>query len=191
MLTEKFEHALIYTLRLHRDQTRKGTKIPYFAHLMSVAALVLESGGDEEMAIAALLHDAVEDQGGTGTLVEIRELFGERVAMIVEGCTDAFESPKPPWRSRKEAYLDHLSTAPAEVRLVSLADKLHNARSILSDLLQNGIHTMNRFKGGVAGTVWYYQQLLGVFRQHNDSPMIDELDRVVSEIVSLLNLSKP
>jgi (p)ppGpp synthase/HD superfamily hydrolase len=137
-LTQRFKDALDYALELHNDQQRKGSDTPYAAHLLAVASLVLEDGGDEEQAIAALLHDAPEDQGGLETLEAIRQRFGDRVADIVHGCTDTYESPKPPWRQRKENYLEHLQIAPEEVRRVSLADKLHNARSILTDLLRSG-----------------------------------------------------
>jgi (p)ppGpp synthase/HD superfamily hydrolase len=108
MITDRFDQALVYASRLHRDQWRKGTQIPYVSHLLSVAALVIEHGGDEDQAIAALLHDAVEDQGGAPILDEIREQFGDRVAKIVNECTDAWEEPKPPWRARKESSLAKL-----------------------------------------------------------------------------------
>jgi (p)ppGpp synthase/HD superfamily hydrolase len=129
--TERFDGALLYAARLHRDQTRKGTGVPYVTHLLTVAAIVGEYNGTEDEVIAALLHDAPEDAGGEAQLAEIRTRFGGPVADIVAGCTDAHEGPKPPWRARKEAYLDHLAEAPAPVRLVSAADKLHNARSVL------------------------------------------------------------
>jgi (p)ppGpp synthase/HD superfamily hydrolase len=137
-LTKRFEEALVYAARLHLYQKRKGTQVPYISHLMSVAALVLEDGGDEDEAVAGLLHDAAEDQGGQSTLDEVRRRFGDKVAYIVKSCSDAFESPKPPWRERKEGYLEHLRSAPPEVRRVSLADKIHNARSILISLKKDG-----------------------------------------------------
>ena len=135
---EQFEAALVYAARLHRDQTRKGSGIPYVNHLLAVAAIVGENGGTEEEVVAALLHDAPEDHGGRARLEEIRERFGDEVAEIVAGCTDTYEDPKPAWRPRKEAYVAHVRTAPASVRLVSAADKLHNARSILADLRVSG-----------------------------------------------------
>jgi (p)ppGpp synthase/HD superfamily hydrolase len=156
------------------------------AHLLAVASLVLEDGGDEEQAIAALLHDAPEDQGGQETLEAIRLRFGARVADIVDGCTDTYESPKPPWRQRKELYLDHLHTASEEVCRVSLADKLHNARSILIDLLRCGDGVWERFNGGKAGTLWYYHSLLRVFRSRSQSPMVTELGFVLQRIDSLM-----
>jgi (p)ppGpp synthase/HD superfamily hydrolase len=185
-LTQRFKDALDYALELHGDQQRKGSDTPYVAHLLAVASLVLEDGGDEEQAIAALLHDAPEDQGGLETLEAIRQRFGERVANIVHGCTDTYETPKPPWRQRKESYLEHLRVAPEEVRRVSLADKLHNARSILTDLLRCGEDVWVRFNGGKDGTLWYYHSLLIVFRSLSDSPLVTELGWVLQRIESLI-----
>ena len=132
-VTEQFVSALDYAVRLHDGQMRKGTDIPYVSHLLAVAALVMESGGDQDETIAALLHDAVEDCGGRPVLNEIRSRFGDRVADIVDGCTDAYTEPKPPWKARKEQYLHHLEDASESILLVSNADKLHNARAILTD----------------------------------------------------------
>lgn len=185
-LTQRFKEALDYALELHGDQQRKGSDTPYVAHLLAVASLVLEDGGDEEQAIAALLHDAPEDRGGRETLRSIRQRFGDRVADIVDGCTDTYETPKPPWRQRKEGYLEHLQTASEEVRRVSLADKLHNARSILTDLLRCGDHVWTRFNGGKDGTLWYYRSLLQVFRSRNNSPLVTELGWVLQRIDSLI-----
>jgi len=182
LLTPRFEEALLYAYQLHANQLRKGTQIPYFAHLMGVTALVLEDGGDEDQAIAALLHDAVEDQGGIETLQEIRRRFGERVARMVDGLTDSYGSPKPPWRGRKERYLDHLREASIEIQRISLADKLHNARAILKDLRLDGNQTWKRFRGGREGTLWYYHSLLEIFRDVNASPMVLELSKVVEQI---------
>ena len=159
MPSDRFDEALAYASRLHRDQRRKGTDIPYISHLMSVAALVLEHGGDEDQAIAALLHDAVEDQGGEPILEEIRLRYGDGVAKIVADCSDAWEEPKPPWRERKEAYLAKLPEKDAASLLVSLADKTHNARAILNDLRQIGDDIWDRFNGGKDGTIWYYEAL--------------------------------
>ncbi len=184
-LTARFEEALVYATQLHARQKRKGTHIPYVAHLLSVAALVLEDGGDEDEAIAALLHDAVEDQGGRATLEEIRRRFGERVAAIVEACSDADTIPKPPWRARKERYLEHLHQAPADVRRISAADKLHNARAILADLRSSGEKVWERFTGGKDGTLWYYRKLVSAYREAGTNPIVEELDLVVSEIERL------
>jgi (p)ppGpp synthase/HD superfamily hydrolase len=137
------------------------------------------------MAIAALLHDAVEDQGGRKTLDEIRRRYGDRVAKLVEGCTDSITYPKPPWQARKQAYLEHLRQAPADVRLISLADKLHNARSILFDLRQDGDAIWERFNGGKSGSLWYYRSLLDVFKELEPGALVDEFERVVNEIHTL------
>jgi len=185
ILSSRFEEALIYATQLHAHQTRKRSNTPYIAHLLSVAALVLESGGSEDEAIAALLHDAVEDQGGKRILKEIQQRFGDTVADIVESCTDAYTIPKPPWRGRKEAYVAHIPEASPEARRVSLADKLHNARSILRDLRLDGEGTWEKFSGGKEGTLWYYRSLLDTFKNHTTNFMVDELDRVVNQIEHL------
>jgi (p)ppGpp synthase/HD superfamily hydrolase len=184
-LTNRFEEALKFATRLHTNQKRKGTRIPYIAHLLGVTALVLEDGGREDEAIAALLHDAVEDQGGVETLDEIRNRFGEQVAFIVDALTDSYEVPKPNWRERKENYLTHLKHASPEIRRISLADKLHNARSILTTLRTEGDKTWLRFSGGKDGTMWYYNSLVSVFSETGDDQMTVELSRVVSEINQL------
>ena len=188
-LTKRFDDAFLLAHELHGTQGRKGTSRPYIAHLMGVTAIVLTHGGDEDQAIAALLHDAVEDSGGAPTLARIREQFGERVARIVEGCTDSDETPKPPWRARKEAYIAHVRSAPAEVQLVSASDKLYNVREILFDLRMIGEDVWRRFHGGRDGTLWYYRALVDAFRVHNALPemarLVDELDREVSELERL------
>jgi GTP pyrophosphokinase len=184
-LGARFEEALQWAAQLHAGQRRKGTEIPYVSHLMSVAALVLEDGGDEDQAIAALLHDAVEDQGGLETREEIRRRFGDRVTAIVDGCTDAVAIPKPPWRERKQGYIDAIRTAPPEILRVSIADKLHNARSILLDYRRNGEAVWGRFNGGREGTLWYYRSLIGAFRQAGAGPNLQELERIVSELENL------
>lgn len=184
-LSRRFEDALTYATRLHAGQIRKGTTIPYIAHLLAVTSIVLEQGGNEDEAIAALLHDAIEDQGGASTREEIRRRFGETVVEIVNGCTDAEVVPKPPWRMRKEEYIAHLRDAPASVRLVSAADKLHNARAILADYRSEGESLWKRFHGEKAGTLWYYRSLVDVLRKTGPTPLIEELERVVSEIEAL------
>jgi (p)ppGpp synthase/HD superfamily hydrolase len=145
---EKFGEALCYAARVHRHQRRKGTQVPYVTHLLAVAAIVGENGGTEDEVVAALLHDAPEDQGGEARLEDIRKRFGEEVAGIVAGNTDTFEDPKPPWRQRKESYVARIAHEPESVRLVSAADKLHNARSILADLRSSGDELWQRFNGG-------------------------------------------
>ena len=181
--TEKFEDALVYAARLHRDQTRKGTGVPYVTHLLAVAAIVGENGGTEDEVISGLLHDAPEDAGGEERLAEIRDRFGDSVADVVAGCTDTYEDPKPPWRARKEAYLDHLAEASSSVRLVSAADKLHNARSVLSDYRAVGEDLWDRFNGGRDGTLWYYRAVADALA--GDGPVADELGRVVAELETL------
>jgi GTP pyrophosphokinase len=185
MLSDRFEAALVYASQLHRTQLRKGSDTPYVAHLLGVASLVLEAGGTEEEVIGALLHDAVEDQGGAPTREEIRARFGEPVAAIVDGCTDTDETPKPPWRARKEKYLAHLPTASRSVLLVSSADKLHNARSILTDYRTLGELVWERFTGGREGSLWYYRTLVGVYRSLGGTTFVDELDRTVTELERL------
>ena len=182
--TERFSAALAFATRLHAAQLRKGTAIPYISHLLAVCAIVLQHGGTEDEAIAALLHDAVEDQGGAPTLREIDHLFGGAVSEIIEGCTDADAIPKPPWRGRKEKYLAHLLTAPHSVRLVCAADKLDNARSILADYRVLGEALWSRFNGGKEGTLWYYRAVVEVLKV-DQTPLVEELNRVVSEIETL------
>ena len=179
----RFDRALVYAHQLHARQTRKGTTIPYISHLLAVTAIVIENGGTEDEAIAALLHDAIEDAGGDPIRKEIRDRFGENVLEIVEGLTDTDQTPKPPWRARKEAYLAHLHEASAAVLLVSLADKIHNAASILRDLRNEGGGVWSRFTGGKEGSLWYYRALVEVFRARGQFPvLIDELDRIVKEL---------
>jgi (p)ppGpp synthase/HD superfamily hydrolase len=182
LLTEKFTEALVYATRLHGDQVRKISGVPYVSHLLSVAALVLEAGGTEEEAIAALLHDSIEDQGGKSTREEVRQLFGETVVTIIDGCTEWDTPPKPPWQERKQRYLDHLRHASPSVRLVSLADKLHNARSLLADLRQRGDIIWHNFSSGREKTLWFYQSLLEVYQQTGSDVMTQELERVVKEL---------
>ena len=184
-LSERFEDALVYAARLHAKQTRKGSGIPYVAHLLATASIVIEYGGAEDEAIAALLHDAVEDQGGAPTREKIRQRFGERVAEIVDGCTDADTVPKPPWRKRKEDYIAHIGGASASVRLVSAADKLHNARAILKDYRLRGESLWDEFNGGREGTLWYYRSLVEAFKAAGTNPLVEELARVVAEIERL------
>jgi GTP pyrophosphokinase len=149
---------------------------------LSVAALVLENGGSEDEAIAGLLHDAVEDQGGAATREAIRRQFGDAVTRIVDGCTDADLTPKPPWRARKEAYIAHLRDAPPAVLRVSNADKLHNARAILADLRCHGDALWSRFNGGRDGSLWYYRALVTAYQERGSGPLVAELDQVVTEL---------
>jgi (p)ppGpp synthase/HD superfamily hydrolase len=181
-LTARFHRALVYAARVHARQFRKGTSRPYIGHLLGVTSIVLTHGGDEDEAIAALLHDAVEDQGGKPRLREIRRKFGGRVARIVEGCTDSDVEPKPPWLERKTEYLRHLRRADASVRLVSAADKLYNARETLEDLRTHRGALWKRFKGGKLGTLWYYREVGNILRRKGPKELAAELERVVREL---------
>ncbi|MBD0302178.1 MAG: bifunctional (p)ppGpp synthetase/guanosine-3',5'-bis(diphosphate) 3'-pyrophosphohydrolase [Tolypothrix sp. T3-bin4] len=185
MLSERFTAALTYATQLHANQVRKGSGVPYITHLLGVASIALEYGANEDEAIAALLHDAIEDQGGAATREEIRRSFGDTVTAIVDGCTDAETIPKPPWRQRKEAYIAHIPVASPSVLLVSAADKLHNARSVLKDYRILGEVVWKHFKGGKQGTLWYYRALVEAFRQTESTPLIEELERVVLELEHL------
>lgn len=185
LLTSQFEQALAYAVVIHAGQVRKGTAVPYVAHLLGVAGIVLEYGGDEDAAIGALLHDAGEDAGGQGRIDDIRLRFGDAVAEIVMGCTDTLLTPKPPWRERKEKYIAHVKEASAPVRLVSAADKLHNARAIVRDYRQIGKELWTRFNGGKEGTLWYYRALLEALRAAGTNELVEELGRVVEEMERL------
>ena len=164
-LNKRFDEALVYAERLHRGATRKETSIPYVAHLLSVAGLILSAGGSQREAIAALLHDAAEDAGGERRLAKIREKFGKSVAEIVRSCSDTMEDPKPEWRPRKEAYIQHLGEASPFALLVSLADKVDNARAIAMDLEQVGSGVWNRFNAPREDSLWYYRAVLERFRE--------------------------
>jgi len=185
LLTNRFEEALVFAFQLHKNQYRKQSRIPYISHLLAVTAIVLENGGSENQAIAALLHDAVEDQGGYDTLHEIKSRFGKEVEAIVEGCTDAYIDPKPDWKERKSAYLEKIKQAEDSVLLVSLADKVHNARSILKDLQSNEINIWDKFKGGKEGTLWYYQSLIEIFESCPYQELQADLRRTIEKIVNL------
>jgi len=183
-LGPRLQRAFRYAAGKHAGQTRKQTAVPYLSHLMAVAALVLEAGGDEDLAIAALLHDVVEDCGGTPTLRDVEKKFGQRVAKVVEGCTDTVLDPKPPWRQRKEDYLRELKDADSDTRLVSAADKLHNVRSLLTDYRQQGETIWSRFNGKKDGTLWYYRALRDEF-QRTPNRLTEELEVAVAELEQL------
>ncbi len=184
VLTARFRDALGLAAILHADQVRKGSGIPYVAHLLTVAATVIEEGGSEDLVIAALLHDTAEDQGGEEILARLRSLYGESVAAVVAACSDTTETPKPPWRARKERYIGHLAAVPDGVLLVSLADKLHNARAILRDYRSVGEDLWERFRGGRDGTLWYYEALVEAFERTGKYPRLaGELRSVVDELV--------
>lgn len=182
ILSPRFEQALTYAAVVHAGHERKGTGVPYIAHLLGVASLTLEHGGDEDQAIGALLHDAGEDAGGTGRIADIESRFGGAVAEIVRGCSDTEETPKPPWQPRKEAYIRHIAEAPHAVCLVSACDKLYNARAILRDYRLVGDDLWLRFKGGKKGTLWYYRALADALEPRIPGDLHEELERVVGEI---------
>jgi (p)ppGpp synthase/HD superfamily hydrolase len=190
-LSPRYFEAVAYASGLHAGQTRKGTTIPYVAHLLGVSSLVLEALGDEDQAIAALLHDAAEDCGGEPRLVEIEEMFGPRVASIVRGCSDSLvEDPtvKAPWRERKEEYIAHLQGVSQDVILVSCADKLHNARSLWTDIQRDGVETMTRFNAPGAEIAWYYSSLLDAFASREaPSDLLIPLQEVTGNLSTALN----
>lgn len=185
LLSNRFTEALVYATQLHRHQVRKCSDVPYISHLLGVTALVLEDGGSEEEAIAALLHDAIEDQGGDKTRREIKAKFGDKVAEIVEGCTESDLTPKPPWKERKLATINKLRHASPEIRRVTLADKVHNARSILSDWYRIGDAVWERFKTGKSETLWYFKSIAEVDRELGSTPLGEELTRVIAQLESL------
>jgi len=190
-LGPRFLRAFLFAAEKHAGQRRKASTVPYIAHLMGVASLVLEAGGDEDLAIAALLHDVVEDCGGAPMLKEVRRRFGKRVANIVDGCTDADTYPKPPWRERKENYLRHLRKADLDTRLVSAADKLHNVCSILTDYWDVGESIWARFNGGRDGTLWYYRVLLDEFLRRKPNRITRELELAVNDLELAAKGNKP
>lgn len=186
MLTDRIAEALKLAVEAHAGQKRKGTQTPYVAHPMAVAAIALEHGADEEQAMAALLHDAVED-GGAPYAERIRQSFGQRVADIVDGCTDGVPDAsghKAPWKERKLRYIAHLQTAPDDVLLVSGSDKLHNARAIVEDLLRIGTAVFDRFSASQEETLWYYESLANVFTQRG-TPVAQALNDTVARMKQL------
>jgi GTP pyrophosphokinase len=196
MVGSEFVRAVERACEWHGEQARKGTKIPYVAHLLAVASLVLEVGGDEEQAIAALLHDAIEDAGVTEARLE--QEFGPRVAGIVAECTEGTPDTKrdaSTWRPRKEAYIEKLRTTDnQEALLVSCADKLHNARSILRDLIQEKGAVWDRFHQTDPGQqLWYYRALADVFGERLDRPvwLPDELRRTVDRVAAFVPGEEP
>lgn len=178
----RLQRAFQYAAEKHAGQTRKQSAVPYLSHLMAVASLVLEAGGDEDMAIAALLHDVVEDCGGMPRLREVRKQFGPRVAKIVEGCTDSYVEPKPEWMQRKKDYLREVKHADVETRLVSASDKLHNVRTILADYRLHGEDIWKRFTGKREGTLWYYRALSDEYQRRNPNRITRELEIAVAQL---------
>ena len=182
MLTARFDHAFQYAHQLHVSQTRKGTTAPYIGHLMGVTSIVLDDGGGEDEAIGALLHDAVEDQGGRERLEEIRQRFGDGVARIVEDCTDSWETPKKPWAERKRLYVEHARHLAGSSLRVSAADKVHNAYAILRDLRNSGETVWTRFNAAPDDVLSYYETLVRAYREAGGGRLVDELDRIVRGI---------
>lgn len=187
IFSERFDQALLLANDLHRTHMRKGGGIPYMSHLMSVAALVMEDGGSEDEVIAALLHDAVEDQGGAETLAKIRTQFGDEVAEIVDACSDTDVEPKPPWRARKEAHIAHLKDASDAVHRVILADKLHNTRTMLVDLSVEGDAMWQKFTTGREGTMWYVRSVYAVLAERRTGGLVDEFRRTIDAVEHMIN----
>ena len=187
----KFQEALVYAALAHAGQLRKGTRIPYLSHLLAVTSIALDNGATDDEAIAALLHDTVEDAGGKPRLADIEARFGKAIASIVAGCTDADVIPKPPWRARKTAYVAHVRQGPISVKLVAAADKLHNARAILADYRALGDTLWSRFNGGKNGTLWYHRAMVGTLSEPRLRPLAHDLDATVTELERLANDGKP
>lgn len=185
-VSQLFHDALTYASALHSTQGRKGTTIPYVAHLLAVASIVMEAGGSEDEAIAALLHDGPEDQGGEKTLAEIRTRFGDTVADIVSNCSDTFEDPKPEWAERKRKYLEHLQSADTGTLLVSCADKLHNARATLRDLRDQGSSVWSKFSATREQTLGNYAGLIEAYESSTPDPrrtgIVHELRDIVAQM---------
>ena len=181
-LTARFDDALRYAHEVHAAQTRKGSGAPYIGHLMGVSSIVLDDGGTEDEAIAALLHDAPEDHGGRKRLDEIRARFGDAVADIVEDCTDSWETPKRPWKERKQAYIDHARRLTPSSLRVSAADKVHNAYAILRDLRNIGERVWERFNAKPDDVLAYYTGLVRSYNEAGGSRLVDELERIVRGI---------
>jgi GTP pyrophosphokinase len=181
-LTTRFDEAFAYAHEAHRAQSRKHTPVPYLAHLMGVASIVLDDEGSEDEAIAALLHDAAEDAGGRARLDDIRARFGEGVARIVEDCTDSWSQPKEPWAERKRKYVEHARSLPPASLRVSAADKVHNAYAILRDLRNIGDDVWQRFTAAPDDVLAYYQGLVRAYREAGGGRLVDELERIVRGI---------
>jgi len=188
-MTERFSDAVKLAVWLHRDQVRKGTDVPYISHLLRVAGMVLEFGSDEDTAIAAVLHDAVEDQGGLPTAMLIRERFGKRVQRFVLGCSDSvtgMDQPKRPWRERKEATITAIKDIDPETRLIIACDKLDNLRSMVNAYPDTGPEFWKRFSGGREGTLWYYHSMIAVLRDAGDCPLLTELEITLARLETMI-----
>ncbi len=188
-LTEQFRVAFNFAYQLHKNQFRKGSGVPYLSHLLGVAGLVMEDGGTETEVIAALLHDAVEDQGGALTLKRIMLKFGTQVAAIVDFCTDSLETPKPPWRERKLAIIRKVALASESEYRILLADKLHNLRTIRHAFRRHGDPVWERFKGGKEGSLWYYHELLSNFQERGGHPFLEEMEAILKTLLDPVDRS--
>ena len=184
-LSDRFEHALSWAITLHGEQKRKLSGVPYVGHLLRVCGTVMEYAGDEDEVIAALLHDALEDQNRPGLEEDIADRFGSGVLHIIKQCSDREDSPPPPWRKRKEAFLERLKMADASVRLVTAADKLDNVRNLVTLYSAWGDRVWEHFRGGKEGTLWYYRAAVNVLRHASENPLILELELAVRELESL------
>jgi len=183
VLTNRFDEAVRYAREVHSGQPRKkGMNVPYIAHLLGVASIVLDDGGSEDEAIAALLHDAAEDHGGKARLEDIRARFGDGVARVVEDCTDSWETPKKPWAQRKHAYAQHARSLAAPSLRVSAADKVHNTYTLLRDLRNEGERVWERFSAGPDDVLSYYQSLVRSYREAGGGKLVEELARIVRGI---------
>ena len=185
---DKYLEAYVYSYKLHKKQTRKGSNIPYFTHLSSVSNLIIENNGTTTQAIAGLLHDAVEDQGGAKTLAAIKRKFGPKVAKIVDQCSDTTIKPKPPWKTRKIKYIKDIKNKTQDTLLVSLCDKHHNANCILSDYQKVGEEIWDRFTASKQETLWYYESLYKEFKKYLKNHLelikayknaVDEMKRII------------
>ena len=188
-MTDRFVEAVKLAAHLHRNQARKGSDVPYLSHLLRVAGLVLEFGADEDTAIAAMLHDAVEDQGGLETAVQIRKQFGPRVERFVLGCSDSVtgtDQPKRPWRERKESMIACIDDFGPETQLIIACDKLDNMRSTLKEYPQVGADLWQRFSGGRDGTLWYYRGMINALREAGGCPVLDELEYTFNRLKQLI-----
>lgn len=188
-LSSRFADALAFAFEVHREQTKKGSSVSYISHLLEVTGTVLTYGGDEDEAIAALLHDSVEDHSDIVSFASLSKRFGARVAAIVESCSDTSVSPKPPWKSRKQHYIEHLHSADESVMIVSAADKLSNARAVIKDFRELGDRVWTRFNAGKDDQLWYYRSVTVVLMQRGQGtrvqPLIEELSRAVRKLESL------
>lgn len=187
--SQRVDEAFLFAHACHREQVRKGTGIPYLTHLMAVAALVGEFGGSENQVIAALLHDAPEDQGGEATLARIRDEFGDEVAALVDACTDAYTQPKPPWRPRKEAFVKRLSSAPEGARLIVAADKLHNMESMTREFAAVGPALWERFTASPAESLWYHATVASTLREGWEHPILDALHAALGRFEEMVAAS--